>query len=217
VAHYRFDTHVNAPPDLVFDLWTDPERWREWIGGVTKVTDISGPLDRPGTRYTVWFGRMRSPTEVLDVERPRLFRTRFGSALLRGENSARFDPEGDGTRLTQEYHTIGRVSAVAARIFAAGSYKGSFRGELNEFVRLAEREGYHSGALKVGGKVWYADPKGNVMRWRVEWIKHVKKAYFQSTFGEWAANDSATPIMTLQTCDGKNDEFRIIVRLVPDK
>jgi len=32
--------------------------------------------------------------------------------------------------LTQEFWTSGIISAVMARIFAFGSYKGSFRGEL---------------------------------------------------------------------------------------
>ena len=32
------------------------------------------------------------------------------------------------------------VPAIAARLFATGSSKGSFRGELNSFVGIAERE-----------------------------------------------------------------------------
>jgi hypothetical protein len=36
---YRFETHVNAPPERVFDLWTDLDRMPEWIGGLIKVTD----------------------------------------------------------------------------------------------------------------------------------------------------------------------------------
>ncbi len=79
----------------------------------------------------------------------------------------------------------------------------------------AIKKAYHSGAMKVGQKVWYADRKGNVTQWKVKWIKRVKLAYFNDTFWEWAANDSSTPIMTFQTCDGKYDQYRIIVRLVP--
>jgi hypothetical protein len=88
----------------------------------------------------VWFGRMSNPTEVLQAERPRLVRTRFGSWLLRGVEQATFEDEADGTRLTQQFWTNEIISAVMGRIFAFGSYKGSFRGELNTFVRLAERE-----------------------------------------------------------------------------
>jgi uncharacterized protein YndB with AHSA1/START domain len=137
---YRFSVQIAAAPDRVFDLWTDLDRMKEWVGGVTKVTDVSGPLDRAGTRYTVWFGGMRSQTEVLEVERPRRIKTRFGNRVLRGQALVTLEPGDGGTRLTQEFRTEGLVPALMARIFATGSYKGSFRGELNEFAKLAERE-----------------------------------------------------------------------------
>jgi hypothetical protein len=80
----------------------------------------------------------------------------------------------------------------------------------------AIRRGYHSGRLKVGQPVWYADKQGKVSEWQVKWIKRVDVDYFNATAGEWALNSSATPIMTLQTCDGAQSQYRIIVRLVPD-
>lgn len=140
MSMYRFTVPIAAPPDRVFDLWTDLDRMKEWVGGVTKVTDVSGPLDRAGTRYTVWFGSMQSRTEVLEVERPRMIRTRFGNRVLKGQSIATFEPDGAGTRLTQEFRTEGLISAVMARIFATGSWGGSFQGELNAFAALAERE-----------------------------------------------------------------------------
>jgi uncharacterized protein YndB with AHSA1/START domain len=140
VGHHRFVVHVGAPREQVFDLWTDLDRAHEWIEGLTRITDVTGPVTTAGTSYTVWFGRLRSPTEVLEVDRPRLVRTRFGSWLLRGVEQAMFEDEADGTRVTQEFWTNGIISTVMGRIFAFGSYKGSFRGELNSFARLAERE-----------------------------------------------------------------------------
>jgi uncharacterized protein YndB with AHSA1/START domain len=137
---YRLTVDIAAPPELVFDLWTDLDRMKEWVGGVTKVTDVSGPLDRAGTRYTVWFDGMQSRTEVLEVERPRMIRTRFGNRVLKGETIATFESDGAGTRLTQQFRTEGLISAVMARIFASGSWLGSFQGELNTFAALAERE-----------------------------------------------------------------------------
>jgi uncharacterized protein YndB with AHSA1/START domain len=140
VPTHRLSTFSAAPPERVFDLWTDLDRMKEWVGGVTRVTDVSGPVDRAGTRYMVWFGPVKSPTEVLEAERPRRFMTRFGNWVLRGTSSTTFEPEGDGTRITEEFVTEGLVSAVTSRIFGMGSYKGSYQGELNEFARLAERE-----------------------------------------------------------------------------
>jgi hypothetical protein len=107
---------------------------------VTGVTDISGPIDRVGTTYIVHFGPVESPTEILDVERPRRFATRFGSWVLRGTSSTTFEPDGAGTRVIQEFQTVGRISAISSWLFSRGSYEGSFRGELEKFGRIAERE-----------------------------------------------------------------------------
>jgi hypothetical protein len=112
----------------------------EWTGGVTRVTDVTGPSDQAGTTYTVWFGRMGSPTRILEADRPRRIRSRFGNTVLRGETEVSFEAEGAGTALTQRFRTEGLIPAIAARIFATGSWRGSFRGELATFARLAERE-----------------------------------------------------------------------------
>jgi uncharacterized protein YndB with AHSA1/START domain len=137
---YRFSILIDAPPERVFDLFMDLDRMSEWTEGVTRVTDRTGPVDQVGTRYTVWFGPLRTPGEILAVDRPRHVRSRFGNLILKGEADTRFEPVGGGTRLTQELHTRGVVSAITARLFATGSYKGSFRGELETFRKIAERE-----------------------------------------------------------------------------
>jgi uncharacterized protein YndB with AHSA1/START domain len=145
MATHRISLLIDAPPERVFDTFMDLGRMHEWVRGVTGVTDVTGPVDRAGTRYTVHFGPMASPTEILEVERPWHVRTRFGNLLLKGESTATFEHEAGGTRLTQEYRTRGIVSAVMARIFATGSYKGSFRGELETLRDLIQREHDASG------------------------------------------------------------------------
>jgi uncharacterized protein YndB with AHSA1/START domain len=150
MAHYRLEVDVNAPRERVFDLWIDLDRMVEWVGGVTGVSEVSGPVDRAGTTYVVHFGGVGgSRTEVLAAERPSLFRTRFGTWLLRGESEARFDDVDGRTRLVQEFDIQGLVPNIAARIFGMGSYKGSFQGELEAFKAIAEREA--SGDGRLGG------------------------------------------------------------------
>ena len=140
MAEHRVSTFIAAPPERVFALWMDLERMKEWVGGVTGVTDITGPIDQAGTRYTVRFGPMKSPTVIIDVERPRHVRTRFGNVILKGESEVWLEPEADGTRLTQTFRTRGIISAITGRLFAAGSYNGSFQGELEAFRRIVELE-----------------------------------------------------------------------------
>ena len=119
---------------------TDLHRMHEWVGGVTRVTDVTDLPLRAGSSYTVWFGRMSSPTQVLEAEPPLRYRSRFGNFLLRGEMEATFEPEDDGTTMTELFRTEGFIPAIAARIFATGSWRGSFRGELATFALIAERE-----------------------------------------------------------------------------
>ncbi len=140
MGEYRFSLHVAAPPEQVYDLWVNLDRAPEWIRGLTAVTDRVGEPGTTGARYVSHFGPMRSPTVVLAAERPRLFRTKFGSWLLRGEAEATFRPEGDGTRLEETFRTVGVISAISSRIFASGSYQGSFQGELEHFARSAAAE-----------------------------------------------------------------------------
>ena len=144
MPRYRLSTHIDAPPEIVFDLWTNLDRAREWIGGLTRVTEQSGPIDEVGTTYVSWFGSMKSPTEVVEAERPRVFATRFGNAVLRGTSRAVFEPEGGGTRLSQEFVTQGVIPAITGWIFSLGSYRGSFRGEVEHFARLAEEDARRS-------------------------------------------------------------------------
>jgi hypothetical protein len=109
--------------------------------GVTGVTDITGPVDQVGTRYRTLFGKMSSPTGGDRGRATTAVPDALWQSFLRGGNQALFEPDGNGTWLTQEFWTKGLVSAVMARVFATGSYKGSFQGELNEFARIASAEG----------------------------------------------------------------------------
>ncbi|MEO6208359.1 MAG: SRPBCC family protein, partial [Candidatus Limnocylindrales bacterium] len=87
---HRLSVQVAAPPERVFGLWTDLDRMKDWVGGVTRVSDLTGPVAQAGTSYTVWFGPMANRTEVLEADPPHFLRTRFGTRLLAGESSARF-------------------------------------------------------------------------------------------------------------------------------
>jgi uncharacterized protein YndB with AHSA1/START domain len=144
MGEYVFSVQVQAPPEAVFGLWTDVQRMHEWTEGISRVSDIIGPAGAVGSSYTLWFGRMRSPAVILEAEPAHHIRTRFGNVMLKGESDVTFDSEDGGTRLTQRFRTEGLIPAVTARIFATGSYRGSFRGELAAFVRIAEREAHVS-------------------------------------------------------------------------
>ena len=141
VGRYTYRIEVDAPQDLVYELWTDLDLMKTWVGGVSKVSPPTGPMDQAGTRYTVYFGKARSETEIVEVDPPRLFMTRFGNVYLRGTNRTEIEPAGARQSvITQTFVTDGFLPAIVGWIFGHGSYRGSFLGELRHFGRIAEAE-----------------------------------------------------------------------------
>ena len=144
VGRYTYTIDIDAPQELVFDLWTDLELMKKWVGGVTAVTEPTGPIDQAGTTYSIYFGRFPSRTQVLDAERPRLYATKSGTFWMQLMNRATFGrsgPDGRQTRLTQTFDVHGSpLSRTFGWIFGHGSYRGSFLGELRHFKRIAEAE-----------------------------------------------------------------------------
>jgi hypothetical protein len=143
VGRYTYTIEIDAPPELVYELWTDLDLMKTWVGGVTKVSSPTGPMDQVGTRYTVYFGKARSETEIVEVDPPRLYMTRFGNVYLRGTNRTEIGPvdtRGERARITQTFVTEGFLPGIVGWIFGHGSYRGSFLGELRHFGRIAEAE-----------------------------------------------------------------------------
>ena len=71
-------------------------------------------------------------------------------------------------------------------------------------------DAYVSGRLREGMKAWYADSGGRVHVYAVRWWRLTRPT--TDAAWAWAAQD--VPSMTLQTCVGKNSEYRLMVRLV---
>jgi uncharacterized protein YndB with AHSA1/START domain len=96
---------IGAPPMVVYDLWIDAGRFKEWQGGVKAVT-ASGSLADPGTRYRTTYGwPFRVSGEVLAVEPGVRHESRAKEMLgfVTCITTASFEPAGAGTRLTVEF------------------------------------------------------------------------------------------------------------------
>jgi len=68
---------------------------------------------------------------------------------------------------------------------------------------------YSNGRLRRGLKVYYADSSGKVRTYAVRWWKVVEP----TPDAAWAWDSLSSPSMTLQTCIGRNSEYRLMVRL----
>ncbi len=65
---------LNASPERVFSLWTEPASIRQWFGGLqTEVQDVSFDL-RPGGQYSIQVNTEQGAStitgEFLEVEEP---------------------------------------------------------------------------------------------------------------------------------------------------
>jgi uncharacterized protein YndB with AHSA1/START domain len=93
---------IAAPPETVYDLYTDLDRINEWQEGNPQITDVSGdPRTEAGSTYVSRRGRFASRFEVMAADRPRRHVVSFGGpAGLRAELKAEFVSKNGGTQLT---------------------------------------------------------------------------------------------------------------------
>ena len=71
MGRYVLRRHVDAPPDRVFEAFTQRALVVDWMDA-TAMVDVTGPLDQPGARYTlVISGPWRFRSKVLRVDAPR--------------------------------------------------------------------------------------------------------------------------------------------------
>jgi uncharacterized protein YndB with AHSA1/START domain len=102
---------INAPPEIVFGLYTDAGRAREWLSGVRDVR-TAGPTDQPGGRAVFTYRwPFKMTAEVLQVERPDLHVQRLKEllGLVTCTTTTRFRQVGGGTelRLAMHYRVAG--------------------------------------------------------------------------------------------------------------
>jgi uncharacterized membrane protein len=92
---------INAPPEIVFGLYTDAGRVREWLSGVREVR-TAGPTDQPcGRSVMVYRWPFKMAAEVLEVERPARHVQRLKEllGLVTCTTTARFRRVEGGTEL----------------------------------------------------------------------------------------------------------------------
>jgi len=146
MGHISRTIHVEATPEQVFDLFTNPERLREWQVPAAEVKDITGTPGTVGLGWTTastFAGRkMENHMSVTAVERPRSFEvkgTGSGTATLRG----RFEPAAGGTDVTieSEYEMpLGFIGDAANKLFFEKSYAESWDKSLEKLKALVEAE-----------------------------------------------------------------------------
>jgi uncharacterized protein YndB with AHSA1/START domain len=105
MGHRSVSIDIAAPPERVFDIYTDLRRLSEWQGQ-PGLKGTEGAFDRPGANFVIHYGGpLTLRGTVLAAQRPSLHRVRARemAGLVTCQTTARFDPAEGGTRLTFDY------------------------------------------------------------------------------------------------------------------
>ena len=146
MPHVRVTAFVEAPPETVWAAHIDGPGIAEWFPGARDVEAISGPLDSPGTTYSLRFNPLvRSRVEVIEVEAPVMHTRRWDAGLLgtRGTATLLLRPEEGGTHVDLDVSyglpmgPLGRW--LERRTFVRRRAARDMRRELQAFCAFAER------------------------------------------------------------------------------
>ena len=165
--------------------------------------------------------RTLSPKAVLAISKPKSKSSSSGSASSGGSGTVRagslkgrshFWFPALGINRSVSGYACSRSSALANVM-----YRWGCAGRNNVYimghawgVMKPLHDAYVNGRLRIGMKAYYADGSGRVHAYKIKWWKLTRP----TTSASWAWASQSTPSMTLQTCIGKNSEYRLMVRLV---
>ncbi|HKY88398.1 MAG TPA: SRPBCC family protein [Candidatus Limnocylindrales bacterium] len=138
----HFNQFVQAPIERVYAAYIDPALLSTLMG-LKAITDVSGPLDRPGATFVgVVFGPYRPRSEVLAAEAPVLHDMGGQAGLGMGWRwTARFAEKDDGTEITFDSEARfpgGLISGLLRRSQEGGRMERGTRDRLVKFAKLVE-------------------------------------------------------------------------------
>ena len=148
MSHVRNSVHIEAPPEVAWQVGRDAERIPHWNTTAVAVKDVTGPLDQVGTRFTIESrvaGRPLDITwEIREVERPRYF---VATATTPMGGSARqrvdYEPADGGTKVTLdlEYELApGLLGKLMSKAFAERMLERDVVSSGENFKALVEEE-----------------------------------------------------------------------------
>jgi carbon monoxide dehydrogenase subunit G len=139
--HFHDEVRIEAPVEHAWAFLLDPSHLEEWQPRA-KYSDVSGPLDQAGTTFVqtsrLMGFEMKGTLKVLEVEPLRLLHIRNDSGPT--DMFFRFEPEGEGTRLTLEgdYDMQGPIPGFIKSIMTKSFIERQTHQMLEDIKALAE-------------------------------------------------------------------------------
>jgi uncharacterized protein YndB with AHSA1/START domain len=139
----RAEISIAAPPEVVFDVLSEPENYAYWVVGSSEIHQSDDTWPAPGSFFEHSQGfkpvRLRDTTTVLESDRPRRLKL---EARIRpfsiAEVDLRIASEGDGSRVTMIEQTTGGVARLAPGPVRDLAFKLRNLESLRRLRRLAE-------------------------------------------------------------------------------
>jgi len=110
----RNTIHVDAPPDAVFEVLSDPRLYGNWVVGASTTYRVDGSWPEPGSvLHHAQMMLIRDTTTVLESEPGRrvVLEARARPAVI-AHVTVTLDPENGGTRIRLEEKVTGGLAAV---------------------------------------------------------------------------------------------------------
>ena len=123
MQHIEVERRFDAPPQAVWDAYTDHAGWKEWAGFSSSFLEKQGSPDPNGTGAVRVFGSggVNAYEEVLEFEPPKRMTytvQRGGLPMKNHLGEVVFEPEGDGTRVVWRCRFDAKIPGTGALIRA---------------------------------------------------------------------------------------------------
>lgn len=141
MEHIKEEILIDAPVEHVWAFYCDTSHWPDVMPRLRHL-DVNGSLDKVGTTYVATMGLMGFQTkttyEIVEVEPLRLIREHSDAGPM--DNSMRFEPEGQRTRVVIESHwdMPGHVPEFIKNIMTRAMVERNIRQMLADFKEFAE-------------------------------------------------------------------------------
>ena len=146
LSHLAATIHVDASPEIVFDLLADPSRGPEWQTMLAEMGEVSGRSGGVGSSYVGYYRiagrRIEGRFVITAAERPTLHQaagtTRGGWARW----TTMIEPAGRGAnvRVSLEYELPGEIIASVLGLLTGTRLQRAFRRTYANLKRVAEAD-----------------------------------------------------------------------------
>ena len=117
-ADFKIVVDINAPPDRVFEMMVDVERWPEWNSAVTSVRRMDEGPFATGSKAQVWQPKLWPAVwQVTEIDKPRCFIWITRSPGVEIEGGHWVEADGAASRVTLTLRFSGLLGRLASRIY----------------------------------------------------------------------------------------------------